>query len=60
MRCERPIGIYEPTVMVNDEGAWRTSRAVQRGLGINDERLLHLACYEALDAGNANSDDAAA
>ena len=59
IHCKRPIGVYEPTVMVNDDGAWRTSRAIQRGLGINDERLLHLACYEALEPRNVDAADAA-
>jgi hypothetical protein len=58
-RCQRPIGIYEPTVMINDDGAWRTSRAIQRGLGMNDERLLHLACFETLEAENVEVADAA-
>lgn len=47
--CGQSIGVYEPAVLVNDEGASRTSRASRPELASNGDRLFHLECHESLE-----------
>jgi hypothetical protein len=47
MLCARPIGAYEPVVLIEGGRAVRASRATHPGLGHGKSSLYHLECYEA-------------